>query len=400
MRLLIVTDRVGNLESNGSEVFCSLVIADLRARHQVTVVGRAQSTHTPDEITPEGDLAVSNATANDSKLLLEFLRKNLKLDTYDLVYNLGALVFASKTINLIRIMAPALPVVNHFQANLIEYATQERQSVELLNAARDQQVSCVRGSALNIFASLAEYRIAIKHRFPLERIPAAIIPNAVRLTDFQNITPDDSYLPENHRNAEQPPIILFTAGGFGDFCKGGDMVYRAFTNLISRGHNIFLCAVTNSDRFTYLLKDIPTDRFTILPWLPRAEFLAKMAASDAVIVPSRYESFGLVAAEAMLLGKPVVANAVGGLEEVVRHQITGLLNEPAGGSFGLTVATERLIEDPTLRNTLGARAATIASDEYNINRITQMIDRELHRALQYSNALVSIHDSGIALVTA
>ena len=45
-------------------------------------------------------------------------------------------------------------------------------------------------------------------------------------------------------------------------------------------------------------------------------------------MPSRWESFGLVALEAMRAGRPVLAARIGGLNEVVRNKVTGLLFAP------------------------------------------------------------------------
>lgn len=398
MRILVVTDRVGNAETNGSEVFCSSLLAHLREQHAVRVVGRLSDPLAEACVLENGDLGVSAAMANDSKLLMQFLRANIRPGEYDLLYNLGGLIFNCKVVTLLRVLAPAWPLVNHFQAILTEYSRLERQDLDQQNAARDSQVSCVRGAALNIFASLSEYRAALKHRFPLDRKPAAIIPNAVRVEDFEDVAPDDSFLPESIRNAETRPTILFAAGGFTDFIKGADMLYRAFAELRARGREIFLCVVSNGDRFAYLLKELPTDCFKILPWQPRAGFLSMMAASDIVVVPSRYESFGLVAAEAMLLGKPVVANAVGGLEEVVRHELTGLLNEPRGGSWGLVEALERLLASPLEAQAMGQHARGIAAADYDIARVAALVDRELRRAMRYQTAASNIEDTGVVLL--
>ena len=51
--------------------------------------------------------------------------------------------------------------------------------------------------------------------------------------------------------------------------------------------------------------------------LPRQEYLSRLAQADAVVVPSRTEGLGLVAVEALAVGRPVIASSVGGLPEVL-----------------------------------------------------------------------------------
>lgn len=76
------------------------------------------------------------------------------------------------------------------------------------------------------------------------------------------------------------------------------------------------------------------------------------ALADVVAMPSLDESFGLVAVESMSLGIPVVASRVGGLQEVVDDNGSGLLVEP-GDSKSLADALVRILRDRGLGNRFG-----------------------------------------------
>ena len=83
-------------------------------------------------------------------------------------------------------------------------------------------------------------------------------------------------------------------------------------------------------------------------------------AADLVVVPSRSESFGLVALEAAACGTPVVASAVGGLQSLVDHGDTGFLipdRDPA--NFAKAIA--RILDEPLLAEAMGAAASVRAS---------------------------------------
>jgi D-inositol-3-phosphate glycosyltransferase len=74
-------------------------------------------------------------------------------------------------------------------------------------------------------------------------------------------------------------------------------------------------------------------------------------AADVCLVPSRSESFGLVALEAAACGTPVVASAVGGLTTLVDHGHTGFLVEnPTPGRYA--DAVERIFDEPLLAERL------------------------------------------------
>jgi D-inositol-3-phosphate glycosyltransferase len=101
------------------------------------------------------------------------------------------------------------------------------------------------------------------------------------------------------------------------------------------------------------------DRVMLFPPQPQRRLADFYAAADALLVPSRSESFGLVALEAAACGTPVIAADVGGLRTVVQDEVTGFLvdgHDPADHAVPLL----RVLRDPSLQATLGAAGASRA----------------------------------------
>jgi D-inositol-3-phosphate glycosyltransferase len=85
------------------------------------------------------------------------------------------------------------------------------------------------------------------------------------------------------------------------------------------------------------------------------------AAADVLVMPSHYESFGMVALEAMACGTPVIASDVGGLSTLVQDGKTGFrvkVNDPEA----LAKAIERLMDNEARRRRMGHSAACYAED--------------------------------------
>ena len=101
------------------------------------------------------------------------------------------------------------------------------------------------------------------------------------------------------------------------------------------------------------------DRVTLRDPAPHHVLRDLYRAADVVIVPSRTESFGLVALEASACGTPVVASDVGGLRTAVRHGETGLLvEERAPAAFA--AALHAILSDDERRSAMGEAAARYA----------------------------------------
>jgi glycosyltransferase involved in cell wall biosynthesis len=94
-----------------------------------------------------------------------------------------------------------------------------------------------------------------------------------------------------------------------------------------------------------------------------------MLASSVLTVPSRIEAFGMVAIEAMLLGKPVVACRTGGLKEIVAHRATGCLVEPENPGEMAKALLEILSNRP-LAQTMGEAGQARVQQRFTLTRMT------------------------------
>jgi glycogen(starch) synthase len=80
-------------------------------------------------------------------------------------------------------------------------------------------------------------------------------------------------------------------------------------------------------------------------FLPDADLAAAVAAADAVVFPSHYEPFGIVALEAAAAGAPLVVARTGGLAEIVVDGVSGV-SFAAGDVVALADAVVRVLDDP------------------------------------------------------
>lgn len=108
------------------------------------------------------------------------------------------------------------------------------------------------------------------------------------------------------------------------------------------------------------------------------------ANCDIFVAPSRFESFGLIYVEAMMFGKPTVGCNVGGIPEVVQHELTGLL-VPPDDTKSLQLALKNLISRPELCLEYGLNGRIRYERCFSDLRMTES-SVELYRATLKRNA--------------
>ena len=115
-------------------------------------------------------------------------------------------------------------------------------------------------------------------------------------------------------------------------------------------------------------------------FVPHDRLGAYYERAAVVVCPSRREGFGVVCAEAMAYGRPVVASAVGGLLDHVEDGVSGLLVPPRDPR-ALRAALERLLGDAELRARVGAAARERARERLGWERVARELVGVYERAL-------------------
>lgn len=217
-----------------------------------------------------------------------------------------------------------------------------------------------------VLASTAGERAQLAELYGADVDRIEIVPPGV---DHAIFSPGDRAAARRRLRIDADRVMLFA--GRIQALKGADLAVRALACLDDPGAQLLVIGgpsgpdgPATATALRELVRELDLDsQVRFLPPQPHEQLADYYRAADVCVVPSRSESFGLVALEAAASGTPVVAAAVGGLRSLVVDGETGFLvegREPC--HFAAPVS--RLFADPELRAHLG-RAAWARSWRYS-----------------------------------
>lgn len=165
---------------------------------------------------------------------------------------------------------------------------------------------------------------------------------------------------------EGGPLILFV--GRIQPLKGVDIAVEALAQLDDPKATLMIVGGASGQegssevaRILAMIDDLDLgSRVVFVEPQPHYALSTYYRAADVLVMPSRSESFGLVALEAAACGVPVVAAAVGGLRTLVQDGTTGYLIDERDPALYAN-AIDRILSDPSHRAALGAAASVTAS---------------------------------------
>ena len=193
--------------------------------------------------------------------------------------------------------------------------------------------------------------IALEEGAPPERVH--VIPSGVRWADFTGPSADP--LPALRR-----PRVLFV--GRLAFQKGVLTLVDAAARMRSGAEVVLVGDGPDRAAVERRIAELGVgDRVTLTGFLPHAEIPGVLRHGDVLVLPSAYEELGSVLLEGMRAALPIVASDTGGIPEVVRHGVTGLLCPP-GDPDAFAAAIDGLLADRPRRERMGAAGRASAHD--------------------------------------
>ena len=189
------------------------------------------------------------------------------------------------------------------------------------------------------------------------------------------------------------PVVLFV--GRIEPLKGIDILLRAAAQTYG-GFRLLVVGGDQQDadrkaELRALAAELAIDdRVLFLDAVPHDQLPLYYNAADVCVVPSYYETFGLVALEAMACGVPVVASRVGGLLETVRDGQTGYL-VPWRCPEPFAERLELLLSNEPLRRSLG-RLARAAVERFRWSEVAAQVEDVYHELVsRYRGVAVGAH---------
>ncbi|MBP1464389.1 glycosyltransferase family 4 protein [Candidatus Chloroploca sp. M-50] len=167
--------------------------------------------------------------------------------------------------------------------------------------------------------------------------------------------------------------------------KGILDLVRAWSQAAPEGARLELIGETDVDlaytrRVQAAIARAPTDSIVVHGPISDADLVAAYRRADLFVLPSRYEGYGLVFAEALAHGLPIIAYAVGPVPDLVGPE-AGILTAP-GNQTHLVTALRQLLNNPAQRTQMAAAARTRAAELPTWDDTAARVLDALHAARQ------------------
>ena len=303
----------------------------------------------------------------DSARFIPKLATIIRREKCQLVYCNNMMV---KPIGALAAQLTDVPCVFHAR-NLHERLTEVLFYCEFL-----ARLPAVKRVVSNSAASSMPFKRAVPNK-------VSVVHNGVDLEEYAPAAVPRGEFRRAHGIGQQQMVVGFTGNLIER--KGLEPLIRAAAHLVAEGHDAIFVAAGRVPigaalegspdgylaRCQALLREFGLqDRFHFVGFMP--DVRPAVVDFDILVLPSLQEPFGRSLIEAMALGTPVVATRVGGIPEIIRDEVDGLL-VPPNDPVRLASAIARLVEDSTLRRTLAESSRRRVRDCFDVVKLTAQL---------------------------
>jgi glycosyltransferase involved in cell wall biosynthesis len=189
------------------------------------------------------------------------------------------------------------------------------------------------------------------------RFRTTVIPNGI---DSNLFFPKDRLKCRRYLEIpEKKKIIIFIANSLTVEHKGLNYLLQAVTVSLPFDDKVLILVGNGKPAIE------PSIPYIHMNYLDNSQLPAVYSAADILVMPSLQESFGLAAVESLACGTPVVGFDVGGIPDMVRPGVTGLLVPPKDVK-ALGDAIQFLLQNDELRIQMSKNCRKIAVEEYSL----------------------------------
>ncbi len=221
----------------------------------------------------------------------------------------------------------------------------------------------------------SDYMIShVRYVFGLPNDKLVMVPNGVNTHCYDDINTDCADFRSKFALPEEK-IVLYV--GRLVYEKGIHVLINAVPKILNKVNAKFIIVGSGymKEQLLNIVRSMGLEHKVLFEgFLDDATLLRLQRYSDASVVPSLFEPFGIVALEAMAAKSPVVASDTGGLSEIIEHDVTGVKvypNNPDSLAWGIT----KVLTDENYAMRIRNNAYKRVQEKYDWEKIAQQTKR-------------------------
>ena len=343
---------VDELTIGGLEKILTTIVLNLdRKKYNVSVWCLREGGFFANKLVKEGiDVKILHISTSRNPLSIHKLYKLLKSRKFDIIHTHA---YSAGTIGRISAFLAGVPVIISHNHSVYDYYNKYYHFVEWLLCLITDKIICV-SDIVRKFTNETQRINANKLITIHNGIDSVCSVTGKEASDIRK----ELGIPHNHS-------IICTIAHMEEH-KGIKYLLESASLLLQSRNDISFLLVGEGalkEELKRLSTDLKIEKNVIFTG-ERSNIPEILSLTDIFVLPSLREGLGLAILEAMACGKPVIATNVGGVPEIVKDGVTGILVSPKDPE-ALHTAMKELLDDKEMQKKMGANGKKVCNEKFN-----------------------------------